>query len=209
MKVYKPIVGLAVLIVCVVLMNLARTKLYEPRMEEKKQLEEQIELNNLQIETLKEYQNVDKDGAEAAIEELQEREEEWLGGFHGLYKDEDLIMYVKDTQDDRGTDIFEISLGDSGNITRLGNTYSLSVRELTFDYKTTYEGFKRYVEYITSKYPQTSIGTLTMEYDKKTKNVTGAFSVILYYVEKGEYEPPKAVVDNGLENIFESEGRIE
>lgn len=208
MKIYKPLVGLLMLLICFCLMNTARTKFYEPSMQQKKELEEEIELNNLQIEALKDYQYVDKEGAKEAIKELQKDQEDWLGGFHGLYKDEDVILYVKDTQEDRGTDIFEISLGDSSPVTRLGKSYTLSIRPLTFDYETSYGGFKRYVEYITSKYPQTSIGTLTMNYEKETKNIKGTFSVILYYVEKEDYQSPDTIVDHGIDNIFEAEGRI-
>lgn len=208
MKIYKPIVGLAMLLLCAGAMKYAKVKFYEPSLQQKKELEEEIELNNLKIEGLKDYQYVDKEAAGKAIEELQKDQEIWLGGFHGLYKDEDVILYVKDTEEDRGTNIFEVTLGDSGAVTRLGKSYILSARPLTFDYETSYNGFKRYVEYLTSKYPQTSIMTLTMDYDKETKNVKGNFSVALYYVEKEEYESPDNIVDHGISNIFEAEGRL-
>ncbi len=207
MKIYKPIIGALMLLVCIGFLFFAKTKYYDPALEKDEQLETQIADYNTQIEALKEYRDIDADAAEAAVEEIQEKEEEWLGGFHGLYQDEDILLYVRDMEVDLSADISQVTLGTSGSITGIGD-YMLSGKLLTFDYSATYEEFKSYVEYITSKFPQTSISSLTMTYDGEEETVSGTFSVILYYVEKEDYEEPDVIMDQGIENIFEAEGRL-
>lgn len=208
MKIHKPIVGLAAMLVCLGIMALIKSVVYNPVMEERGFLEDQIEANNMVIQSLGGYAGLDAEALTATTEKIKALEENWINGFPGLYKDEDVILYVKDTEDDRGINITSLQLGQNTTVSSLGAGYSLSVKPVIFEYQETYQGFKNYVRYLTSKYPQTSLNNLTMVYDESQREVSGAFDLYLYYVEKAEYVKPEVNQDQGISNIFEAEGRL-
>ena len=208
MRIYKPVLGVLIMLACGGFMMMMKNLCFEPAMIEKEGLMSQIEANNMVIEGLKDYAGYNPQALENNTKMIQKLEEQWVNGFPGLYKDEDIILYIKGTEEDRGTNITSLDIGDSMKVESLGANYDLSVRNATFNYEESYYGFKGYIQYLTSKYPQTSLNNLTMTYNETDETVSGSFDVYLYYVEKSDYAKPDVLMDQGISNIFQAEGRM-
>ena len=145
-------------------------------------------------------------------DELNEAKVELEASRMGLYKafpvemkEEDQIMYVLYLETLFKEEIF-FSFAQPIQLVTLQDGSNLQGLMLTVNYRTTYDGFQKMVNYLSTDSRLASVYEATIDYDAQQDQVSGYLTLILYLMdtEKMEYMPPDvAVPDTGKDNIFE------
>ena len=120
-------------------------------------------------------------------------------------KEEDQIMYVLYLETLFKEEIF-FSFAQPIQLVTLQDGANLQGLMLTVNYRTTYDGFQKMVNYLSTDSRLASVYEATIDYDAQLDQVSGYLTLILYLMdtEKLEYTSPDvAVPDTGKVNIFD------
>ena len=130
----------------------------------------------------------------------------------GLYKafpvemkEEDQIMYVLYLETLFKEEIF-FSFAQPIQLVTLQDGSNLQGLMLTVNYRTTYDGFQKMVNYLSTDSRLASVYEATIDYDAQQDQVSGYLTLILYLMDTDKLEytsPDVAVPDTGKDNIFE------
>lgn len=170
------------------------------------------EANRLNLTITGLQSNIDKnsryadiqDELEAATAALTESRLELYGKFPTEMKEEDQILYVLYLESIFGEEIF-FSFGDVYNIATLSDGSALQALMITVNYKTTYQGFKDMLTYLSTDSRLASVQTATITYDAETDEAAGYVTILVYLMDSDdlEYQAPDInEPDTGKENIF-------
>ena len=146
-----------------------------------------------------------QDELEEAKLELEASRMDLYKAFPVEMKEEDQIMYVLYLETLFKEEIF-FSFAQPIQLVTLQDGSNLQGLMLTVNYKTTYDGFQKMVNYLSTDSRVASVYEATIDYDAQADEATGYLTLILYLMDtdKMEYASPDvAVPDTGKDNIFE------
>ena len=121
--------------------------------------------------------------------------------------EEDQIMYVLYLETLFKEEIF-FSFNKPATIQYLNDGSELRVLELVVNYKTTYQGFKDMVDYLSTDSRVASVQEASIEYDAENDIAVGQVKLWLYLMASNQLEymsPDVAIPETGKPNIFEYE----
>lgn len=120
-------------------------------------------------------------------------------------KEEDQIMYILYLEKTFGTEI-QFSFSQAQDITVLRDGAKLMGLTLTVNYETTYNGFKKMINYLATDSRITSVQFAGIQYDAQNDKAIGTVTLLLYLLdtEAMEYLPPDVFQpDTGKDNIYD------
>ena len=198
------------LILGIVLLLIALLVFFNVYQKEKKAYESEVQQMNMLITMLEKniQENLKyaaiQDELDGLIEEVQEKRLELYESFPVELKEEDQIMYVLYLETLFRKEInFSFSTAQPIAMLSAGELQALS---LTVNYETTYDGFKKMVNYLATDERITSVHYASIEYDQKTNKVTGEITLLLYLIDSDlkDYESPDVKVPPvDKNNIFQ------
>lgn len=119
--------------------------------------------------------------------------------------EEDQIMYVLHLETVFKEEIF-FSFNQPAELISLNDGSDLQYLELVINYKTSYQGFKDMVDYLSTDSRVASVRQATIDYDVDNDVAQGLVQLWLYLMDSDSLEyvsPDVAVPETGKENIFE------
>ena len=146
-----------------------------------------------------------QDELEDAKLELEASRMDLYKSFPVEMKEEDQIMYVLYLETLFKEEIF-FSFAQPARLVTLTDGSNLQGLFLSINYKTTYDGFQKMVNYLSTDSRLASVYEATIDYDARTDTAQGYLTLIVYLMDtdKMEYMPPDvAVPDTGKDNIFD------
>ena len=178
---------------------------------EKKAYEAKVQQTTAMIEMLEEkirenmqYADIQDELNEAKVE-LDASRMDLYKAFPVEMKEEDQIMYVLYLETLFKEEIF-FSFAQPARLVTLTDGSNLQGLFLSINYKTTYDGFQKMVNYLSTDSRLASVYEATIDYDARTDTAQGYLTLIVYLMDtdKMEYMPPDvAVPDTGKDNIFD------
>lgn len=156
------------------------------------------------IKENKQYANI-QDELDDAVAELEASRLELYQKFPTEMKEEDQIMYVLYLETVFGEEIF-FSFGDVYDIAQLSDGSSLQALMISVNYKTTYQGFKDMVTYLSTDSRIASVQTATISYDATADEATGSVTILVYLLNTDDVDyvgPDVNIPDTGKDNIFD------
>ncbi len=137
---------------------------------------------------------------------------EILKKYGGGNTPEKSIMFVHALENEAEMEISTVTFGTDTNLyytNKLASTTGLGIylfkQPLTISYRTSYEGYKKAMDFI-NQYPERmNVESVTASYETLTGQLTGTMTINLFSVIGGEneyVEPGTGVTDFGTGNIF-------
>lgn len=199
----KLVLGIALLLIALLVF-------FNVYQKEKKAHEAEVEQLNMYITVMEKniaenmkYAAI-QDELDGLIEEVKTKRLELYESFPVELKEEDQIMYVLYLETLFKKEInFSFSSAQPIALLSEGQLMGLS---LTVNYETTYDGFKKMVNYLATDDRITSVHSASIQYDETTKKVSGEITLILYLIESDllNYESPDVKVPPvDKNNIFQ------
>lgn len=140
---------------------------------------------------------------EPAKEEIAASREELYSKFPVELREEDQILYMLYLEEKFGNEVV-FQFAEEQTIQQLRDGSQLQGATITFDYATTYDGFKDMVEELATDSRITSVRQATFEYDVETDVLTGQMTVTLYLLKDArDYQEPEVDTPSiGKDNPF-------
>jgi len=125
-----------------------------------------------------------------AIEAIQASRRELYDKFPVELWEEDQILYMLYLEEMLGQDVI-FRFAQAEDLVTLSDGAVLQSMTFTFDYETTYEGFKRMVQKIVTDERVASVRYATLQHDAAGNSVSGELTIMLYLLQDGRaYTPP-------------------
>ena len=150
------------------------------------------------------YADIQDELNEAKVE-LEASRMDLYKAFPVEMKEEDQIMYVLYLETLFKEEIF-FSFAQPIQLVTLSDGSNLQGLMMTINYRTTYEGFQKMVNYLSTDSRLASVYEATIDYDAQNDIAQGYLTLVIYLMDtdKMEYMPPDvAVPDTGKDNIFD------
>lgn len=140
---------------------------------------------------------------EPAMAEITASREELYSKFPVELREEDQILYMLYLEEKFGNEVV-FKFAEEQTIQYLRDGSQLQGATITFDYETTYDGFKDMVEELATDSRITSVRQATFDYDADADLLTGQITVTLYLLKDArEYQDPEVEVPStGKDNPF-------
>ena len=157
---------------------------------EKTNLTTQTTILQTQLIENQKYASVQEE-LEPAMEAIEASRTELYSKFPVEMKEEDQIMYMLYLEDKFGREV-TFNFAQEETILPLNDGSALQGMTFTFEYETTYEGFKKMVEELATDTRITSVRYATMNYDADQDKMSGQMIVTNYLLKDGrEYQAPE------------------
>lgn len=124
--------------------------------------------------------------------------------FPNELKEEDQILYILYLEKVFGNEI-SFTFSQPEQIASLSDGTTLNGQTFTVNYESTYKGFKKLVNYLSTDTRVASVQYATLDYDSETDAATGTITITLYSLQNDAFEyvaPSIAVPSVGKDNIF-------
>lgn len=140
---------------------------------------------------------------EPSLEEIAASREELYAKFPVELKEEDQILYMLYLEEKFGNEVI-FQFAEEQTILQLRDGSELQGATVTFDYSTTYDGFKNMVQELATDSRITSVRQATMDYDTEADLLSGQITVTLYLLKDArDYEAPDVdAPEIGKDNPF-------
>ena len=140
---------------------------------------------------------------EPAKEEIAASRDDLYAKFPVELREEDQILYMLYLEEKFGNEVI-FRFAEEQTILQLRDGSELQGATVTFDYETTYDGFKNMVEELATDSRITSVRQATLDYDMENDLLTGQITVTLYLLKDArEYQHPDVdVPSTGKDNPF-------
>lgn len=172
-----------------------------------RQMETMIMALESSIQENEKYADIQEQLSDAAVQ-LEASRQDLYKHFPKEMREEDQIMYILYLETVFKEEIF-FEFGQPVELTPLRDGSSLQGLLLTINYETTYEGFKKMINYLATDSRITSVNEATIQYDAKNDIAVGYISIIVYLVDgpnRVYTEPDIAIPETGKDNIFSGAG---
>ena len=127
---------------------------------------------------------------EPAMEAIRASRQELYAKFPVEMKEEDQIMYMLYLEDKFGKEV-NFGFTQAQDVVTFSDGAALQGMTFSFDYETTYEGFKKMVKEIATDDRITSVRYATLNYNADEDSMTGQMIVTLYLLnDNRDYMPP-------------------
>lgn len=203
-KRWKLILGLFLLLIAFFLIKgkyLPGKEAYES---EKTLLETMVTTLENTIAENRKYSGI-RDEIPAKEDELEVSRANLYEAFPNELKEEDQILYILYLEKVIGNEI-SFTFSQPEQIAALSDGTTLNGQTFTVNYESTYKGFKKLVNYLSTDTHVASVQYATLDYDTESDTATGTITITLYSLlnESFEYESPLIAVPGvGKNNIFD------
>jgi len=166
-------------------------------------LQNQIGTMQVQIAENRKYAPY-QDQLEEATKEIEESRAELYGKFPVELKEEDQIMYMLYLEEKFGREVV-FSFAEEVPIAGMSDGAQLQGVTFTFDFVTTYGGFKNMVQELATDSVITSVRYAVMQYDSASDQLMGQLIVTRYVMADGRaYQAPEVDTPTlGKDNIYQ------
>ncbi len=201
---WKLILGLFLLLIALFLIKgkyLPGKEAYES---EKNLLETTITALQNTITENRKYSSI-RDEIPTKTAEIEASRESLYNAFPNELKEEDQILYILYLEKVFGNEI-SFMFSQPEQIAMLSDGTTLNGQTFTVNYESTYKGFKKLVNYLSTDTRVASVQYATLDYDSESDTATGTITITLYSLlnESFEYESPSIAVPSvGKDNIFD------
>lgn len=201
-KYWKVLLGVVLLLMAALILAFTYLPWRASYESQKQSLVQNIGTLQASIAENQKYESVQTE-LDAAKDELAVSRAKLYGNFPEELREEDQILYVLYLEKLFGTEI-SFNFGQVEPIVSLSDGAQLGGVTLTVNYQTSYQGYKKMINYLAGDSRITSIQYSTMQYDATNDVATGYLTLLCYTLDANrEYTEPNVPVSGiGKNNIF-------
>lgn len=141
----------------------------------------------------------------AQIDEMQGQVDETLSAFPAEVKEEDMILYGNQLEQQTEMKIANIGIGTSNQLYTLGTDKYLMDTQVSYTFTASYDDLKKIIKTIQTEEEKHNVENVILSFDGNSGKIVGSMSVNFYAVtgESRTYQKPETQnMPHGTANIF-------